>query len=138
LKYFISPGSSAELSLNFIIMKAMKCILPLFLFMFIGLISQAQVTAETTVKNAKAEKTTCQKVCAPVACKALAKAGICSPEQAAKCQKDGKMASTESNIPFATEVAAVSQSRTTVNEAKSKETNCAKKCVKTCGSKKGN
>lgn len=106
-----------------------KCILPLILFMFIGLISQAQVVNETVAKTTKTSETACEKVCAPAACKALVKLGICTPEQAAKCQKNVKTASVKNNIPFATEVAAVSQTRTEEEASQTKSSNCKAVCL---------
>lgn len=129
LKYFISTGFSAELSLNFTNMKALKCILPLCLFMCIGMICQAQVSNTTVAKNSKTSEASCQKKCAPVACQALAKLGVCTPEQAEKCQKNIKTADVKSHVPFATEVAAVSQSRTSKEATNAKTTNCAAVCA---------
>ena len=142
LKLFVSTGSSAELSNNYNSMKAIKCILPMALFMLIGLIGQAQVSTETAAVNTKVKEATCQKVCAPAACATMVKLGLCTPEQAANCQKEGKnvkMASKEASTPSATKVAALSQKRTTseISTSTSKTAECAKKCVKTCsGAKK--
>jgi len=137
----ISTGYSADLSENIENMKAIKCMLPMIMFLFMGLIGQAQVATKTAEVNTKVKETTCQKVsktaaCKPAACDALVKVGLCTPEQAAKCKKDGKnvkMASTETAAPKATKVAAASKERTgttPVPKAKGKE--CAKTCAKTC------
>ena len=114
------------------------------LFMLIGLIGQAQVTTETAAVNTKVKEAKCQKVCAPAQCATMVKLGLCTPEQAAKCQKEGKnvkTVSTETAAPSATKVAAVSKERTSAATTTSttKTSECAKKCVKTCsGTKKEN
>ena len=71
----------------------------------------------------------------------MVKLGLCTPEQAASCQKDGKnvkMASTESAAPTATQVASVSKERTNelTTAPKVKSKSCAKTCAKTCKSTK--
>ena len=114
------------------------------LFMLIGFISQAQVATETAAVNSTVKEATCQKVCTPAQCAAMVKLGLCTPEQAAKCQKECKnvkTAGTETATPSTTKVAAVSKERasseTPSSTAKTKE--CAKKCVQTCsGAKKEN
>ena len=137
-------------------MKAIKCILPTIMFLFVGMIGQAQVATKTAEVNTKVKDATCQKVCKPAACEAMVKLGLCTPEQAAKCQKAGtnvKMASTDKSAkcqnastnvkmastdnvaaPKATKVAAVSKERAETKVATPAVK--AKSCAKTCGSAK--
>ena len=110
------------------------------MFLFIGMIGQAQVATKTAAVNTKVKEATCQKVCTHAACEAMVKLGLCTPEQAAGCQKDGKNVKMASNVdaaPKATQVAAVSMDKSNVvvatPKAKSKE--CAKTCAKTCKKK---
>jgi len=122
-------------------MKAIKFIIPLMMFLFIGQIGHAQASSKTAAVNTKAKEATCQKVCSPSTADAMVKLGLCTPEQAAKCKKgtkNVKTASTETTTSDATKVASASKERnnagTSTTAVKSK--GCAKTCEKICKSTK--
>jgi hypothetical protein len=71
----------------------------------------------------------------------MVKLGLCTPEQAENCNKEGKnvkTASNQSTTPAATKVASVSKEResATTTTAEAKSTECAKVCAKKCTSTK--